>query len=66
MDWPAGLSHVMIATFWQIDFWKVLIHAGLTDPMAEVQRAELHHELIEWLPFAFVIFHASAIAAGAD
>ena len=45
---------------------KMFCHAGLANPVAEIQCAVLHHELVEGLPLTALIFHAFAITAGAD
>ena len=49
-----------------VNVWEVFCHAGLANPVAEIQCAVLHHELVEGLPLTALISHAFAITAGAD
>ena len=49
-----------------VNVGKMFCHAGLANPVAEIQCAVLHHELVEGLPLTALISHAFAITAGAD
>ena len=66
MDWTTGGSKLVNCLGRLVNVWEVFCHAGLANPVAEIQCAVLHHELVEGLPLTVLISHAFAITAGAD